>query len=524
MASYLIVTEVIQGRRERYNQTFMFRRVLVANRGEIAVRVIRALREMGISSVAVFSEADRAALHVRMADEAVGIGPAPSAESYLRIDRILDAARARGADAIHPGYGFLSENAEFAASCEQAGIAFIGPSAAAIRAMGLKTEARARASAAGVPVIPGGVSPTDTLDQARLVAAEIGYPVMLKAAAGGGGKGMRRVDSPEELDAAFRDASSEAERAFTSGAVYLEKLIERPRHIEIQVLGDRYGNLIHLGERECSLQRRHQKVLEECPSPLAAAHPEMRTAMGEAAVRAARSAGYFNAGTVEFLVDGDRNFYFLEMNTRIQVEHPVTELVTGLDLVQWQIRIAAGERLTVRQEDIEWRGAAVECRICAEDPERNFFPCPGTIEALHEPSGPGVRLDSGVYAGWTVPIEYDPLLAKLVTWGATREAALERMARALGEYSVHGIRTNVRFFRELVDDDVFRGGQLHTGFLDDFLRRRQDASASQDGREAAARVVAALVAAIEFHKHALAVPASDGLSAWLVEGRRRLLR
>src|SRR5437667_911250 len=391
----------------------MFQKVLIANRGEIAVRIVRALREMGIRSVAVYSDADRASLHVRMADEAAHIGPAPSPDSYLRIDRILDAARRHGAQAIHPGYGFLSENAEFAAACESAGIVFIGPSAESIRRMGSKTAARRLARSAGVPVVPGTERGVSSLDDARSVANACGYPVMLKAAAGGGGKGMRLVDTEAGLESALRDASSEAERAFRNAEVYIEKLIENPRHIETQVLGDRHGNLLSLGERECSIQRRHQKVIEECPSPLVAAHPEMRRRMGEAAIRAARAAGYFNAGTVEFLVDADRNFYFLEMNTRLQVEHPVTELVTGLDLVKLQIRIAAGQPLGFAQEDVVWRGSAIECRIYAEDPDEKFFPSPGKITRLAEPSGPGARLDSGVYEGFTVPIDYDPLLAKL---------------------------------------------------------------------------------------------------------------
>src|SRR6266852_5575123 len=421
----------------------MFKKILIANRGEIAVRIVRALREMGIRSVVVYSDADRTSLHVRMADEAAHVGPAPSSESYLRIDHILDAARRHGAQAIHPGYGFLSENAEFAAACEDVGIVFIGPSAESIRQMGSKTAARRLAQGAGVPVVPGTERGVSSLADARSIANTCGYPVMLKAAAGGGGKGMRRVDSEAGLESALRDASSEAERAFRSAEIYIEKLIENPRHIEIQVLGDRHGNLLSLGERECSIQRRHQKVIEECPSPLVAAHPEMRRRMGEAAVRAAHAAGYFNAGTVEFLVDADRNFYFLEMNTRLQVEHPVTELVTGLDLVKLQIRIAAGEPLELSQEDIGWRGAAIECRVYAEDPDQNFFPSPGKITRMVEPSGPGVRLDSGVYEGFTVPIDYDPLLAKLAVWGGTREDAIERMSRCLGEYHIAGIRTNL---------------------------------------------------------------------------------
>ena len=497
----------------------MFGKVLVANRGEIAVRVIRALRELGVAPVAVYSAADRAAAHVRGAAEAVAIGPAASSESYLNIERILDAARKTGAEAIHPGYGFLSENAEFAAACESAGIAFIGPPSAAIRRMGLKTEARQVAIAAGVPVVPGTESPAGDLDDARRAAASIGYPVMLKAAAGGGGKGMRRVDSETGLEAAFRDASSEAERSFKSGAVYLEKLIDRPRHIEIQVLGDKHGHIIHLGERECSLQRRHQKIVEECPSPLTAVWPELRRRMGEAAVRAASAAGYYNAGTVEFLVDASRNFYFLEMNTRLQVEHPVTELVTGIDLVHWQLRIAAGERLSLRQEDISWRGAAIECRVCAEDAGRNFLPCPGRISAVSEPHGPGVRLDSGIYPGWTVPIEYDPLLAKLAVWAPDRAAAAHRLRRALADYHIEGIQTNIGFALGILDDPEFLDGRLDTGFIERYLARRPAPAELPD-----TRVVAAVAAAIHSARKPSSSPAAAPASRWASNGRSRELR
>jgi acetyl-CoA carboxylase biotin carboxylase subunit len=499
------------------DQAVPFPKVLVANRGEIAVRVIRALRELRIVPVAVYSDVDRTSLAVRLADEVEHIGPSPSAESYLNIGRILDAARRSGAQAIHPGYGFLSENGEFAEACEAAGIVFIGPSAASIRVMGSKTEARKMALAAGVPVVPGTDAPVDTVDAARSASREIGYPVMLKAAAGGGGKGMRRVNTPTEMEGAFRDASSEAERSFGDGAVYLEKFVENPRHIEIQVLGDRHGNLIHLGERECSLQRRHQKVVEECPSPLVAARPELRQAMGEAAIRAARAAGYWNAGTVEFLADQSGRFYFLEMNTRLQVEHPVTEMVTGIDLVHWQIRIAAGERLTIRQQDVNWSGAAMECRICAEDPDRQFFPSPGRIRAMAEPAGPGVRVDSGVYAGWSVPVEYDPLLAKLIVWAPTRELALERARRALEEYSIQGIPSNLPFFRRVLDDPTFRAGSLHTGLVEEVLRR----SGPQHADEARAQV-AAVVAALQNRRDAGRVEKVE--SGWRVEGRDRLLR
>jgi acetyl-CoA carboxylase biotin carboxylase subunit len=498
----------------------MFRKVLIANRGEIAVRVIRTLREMGIGTVAVYSDPDRTALHVRMAGEAERIGPGPSAESYLRIDRILDAARRHGADAIHPGYGFLSENAEFAAACEDAGVVFIGPSAASIHAMGSKTAARRTAIAAGAPVVPGTDHPV-TLDELHAFAATYGYPVLLKAVAGGGGKGMRRVDAAGELESAFRDAASEAARAFGSAEIYVEKLIERPRHIEIQLLGDRYGNMVHLGERECSIQRRHQKVIEECPSPLIALHPGMREEMGQAAVRAAQAAGYYNAGTVEFLVDQERRFYFLEMNTRLQVEHPVTELVTGLDLVRHQVEIAAGARLPFTQDQIAWRGSAIECRIYAEDPYNDFLPYPGLITRLHRPLGPGVRIDGAIYEGWVVPMEYDPLLAKLTVWAETREHAVERLIRALGEYDVGGIRTNIGFFRQILEDPEFRAAHLHTGFIDEFFRRTP-------AREAPAGLagVAALVAALHTarRKPAANAAASQPPSRWLETGRSDLLR
>ena len=462
-----------------------FRKVLVANRGEIAVRIIRALREMRIASVAVYSDADRNSLAVRMANEAVHLGASASSESYLNIEKILDAARRTGAEAIHPGYGFLSENDEFAAACEHAGIVFIGPPADAIRKVGSKTAARQLAIAAGTPVVPGMDRPVTDLAEAHRVADEIQYPVILKAAAGGGGKGMRRVNSALELEAGLRDASSEAERSFKSSEVYIEKLVTKPRHIEIQVLGDRDGHIIHLGERECSLQRRHQKVVEECPSPVMLEHPELREKMGEAALRVARAAGYYNAGTCEFLVDEDRNFYFLEMNTRLQVEHPVTELVTGLDLVHWQLRIAAGEPLTLQQRDISWRGSAMECRIYAEEPEQNYMPSPGKIVDLREPSGPGIRLDSGVYPGWTVPMEYDPLLAKLAVWSEDRPTTIQRMARAIREYSVVGIQSNLRLFQEILDDPQFIAGDLHTGFLDEMMKRRTKAEPDEALRDIA---------------------------------------
>ena len=499
-----------------YNRLLMFRKILIANRGEIAVRVIRACREMGIASVAVFSDVDRASLHVSLADEAYPIGPAAAAESYLNIPKILDVAGRSGAQAIHPGYGFLSENPRFARACTQAGIKFIGPPASAMELMGSKTRARQAMQAAAVPMVPGSARGL-SLAEAQELAPRIGFPVMIKAAAGGGGKGMRLVGSASELKSAFETAQSEARRAFNDDEVYLEKFIENPRHIEIQVLGDEHGNLVYLGERECSIQRRHQKVVEEAPS--AVVDEDLRKRMGSVAVQAARSAGYCNAGTVEFLVDRKHNFYFLEMNTRLQVEHPVTEWVTGIDLVRWQIRIAAGERLTLRQEDICWTGSAMECRVYAEDPENGFFPCPGTIAQYVEPAGPGVRVDGGVYAGWTVPIEYDPLLAKLAVWAESRSAAVERMRRAISEYRILGITSNLRLFEEILADPEFRSGELHTAFLELFMKRRW---ASMPDRES---VIAAVLAASFAGSQRQLPPQADGLStSWRVLGRRGLQR
>jgi acetyl-CoA carboxylase biotin carboxylase subunit len=498
----------------------MFSKVLVANRGEIALRVIRTLREMGIRSVAVYSDADRAALHVRKADEAAHIGGSPSSESYLNISRILDAARKHGADAIHPGYGFLSENARFAQACQDAGFTFIGPSAESIALMGSKTEARRVAKEGGAPIVPGTESGLTSATEAANFAESAGFPVMLKAVAGGGGKGMRRVDREEDLLSAFESASSEADRAFGDGRIYVEKLVENARHIEIQVLGDRHGNLIHLGERECSVQRRHQKVIEESPSALVARTPGMRERMGEAAIKAARAAGYYNAGTVEFLADNSGNFYFLEMNTRLQVEHPVTELVTGLDLVRLQLEIAAGARLPLQQDDIALRGAAIECRIYAEDPANNFFPSPGRIGQLAEPSGPGVRLDSGIYPGWTVPLDYDPMLSKLIVWADTREHAIERMLRALGEYRVGAIKTNIALFRSILNDPAFRNADLDTGYLDRLLQKGLDLN------PAAPAELAAIAAAVGLRNQRVveAAPARQIRSNWLAAGREDLLQ
>jgi acetyl-CoA carboxylase biotin carboxylase subunit len=505
----------------------MFRKLLIANRGEIAVRIIRACREMDIQTVAVYSDADRAALHVLKADEAYPIGPAAAAESYLRIEKIIGVAQKVKADAIHPGYGFLSENPDLARACADAGIVFIGPSAAAMEQMGSKTRARQTAQAAGVPVVPGTSEASRTPELAHAVASSIGYPVMVKAAAGGGGKGMRLVRSADEMPAAFRDARSEAQNAFGDSDVYIEKLIETPRHIEIQILGDHRGNMVHLGERECSIQRRHQKVIEESPSPIVDA--AMRERMGEAAVRTARAAEYTNAGTIEFLVDAQRNFYFLEMNTRLQVEHPVTEAVTGLDLVKLQIQIAAGEPLPFGQQDIAMRGAAVECRIYAEDPDNNFFPCPGRITSLEAPAGPGVRDDSGVYAGWTVPVEYDPLLSKLVTWGATREEAVARMRRALDEYYVGGIKANLAMLRAVLRHPEFLAGRLNTAFLDHLLAsERTDAMNVGDDHLKAAALAAVLFESSSARHGAQDAETQDATSLshnrWRMEGRKRLQR
>ncbi len=470
----------------------MLKKILIANRGEIAVRVIRACREMGIASVAVYSDVDRAALHVRKADEAYAIGPAAARESYLSIEKILDVAHRSGADAIHPGYGFLSENASFAQACADDNIKFIGPTATAMNIMGSKTSARRAMEAAGVPFVPGS-SRGLTLPEAQQVAKEVGYPVMLKAAAGGGGKGMRLVPTAKELPGAYEAASSEAARAFDNGEVYIEKFIAQPRHIEVQVLGDEHGNVVYLGERECSVQRRHQKVIEEAPSPFV--DDAMRRRMGETAVRVAQAASYTNAGTVEFLVDAEKNFYFLEMNTRLQVEHPVTEQVTGLDLVQLQIRVAAGEKLPFTQADIQLRGHAIECRVYAEDPDNNFFPSPGKITRLATPSGPGIREDSGVYEGWNVPLDYDPMLSKLIAYAPTRAQAIARMLRALNEYHVGGIRTNLALFPRILQDPDFAAGRMDTGLLERILAENVPAAAADADSVRLAAVAAAIFVA-----------------------------
>jgi acetyl-CoA carboxylase biotin carboxylase subunit len=441
----------------------MFRKVLVANRGEIAVRVIRACREMGIHTVAVYSEADRGALHVKMADEAFCIGPAASAGSYLNIPNIMSTAELLGVDAIHPGYGFLAENPRFAEIVADSNIAFIGPPARAIEAMGDKAAARAQMQKAGVPVIPGSDGTIAGEREAREVARATGYPLVIKAAAGGGGRGMRVVHTPDELAGALEAAQREAAAAFGDGRAYIEKYLEEPRHVEVQVLADRHGTALHLGERDCSIQRRHQKLIEEAPPPRL--RERTLAALGRAAVRAAQAIGYQNAGTVEFLVDAHENFYFMEMNTRIQVEHPVTEMITGIDIVKAQIRIAAGERLPFGQRDVEFRGHALECRINAEDPRGNFRPSPGVITTFLPPGGPGVRVDTHCFPGCEIPPHYDSLVAKVVTWGRDRDEAIARMRRALLEFEITGIATTIPFHLKVLDNAFFRRGEVYTNFI-----------------------------------------------------------
>ena len=507
----------------------MFKKILIANRGEIAVRVIRACRELGIATVAVYSEVDRASLHVRKADEAYPIGPTSASESYLRADKILDVALRCGAQAIHPGYGFLSENAKFAQACADAGIKFIGPTPKSMEMMGSKTRARQHMEKAGIPFVPGTARGLTSVEEAEEVAERVGYPVMLKAAAGGGGKGMRLVHARNELRSALESAQSEAQRSFGDSEVYIEKAIVNPRHIEMQILADEHGNTVWLGERECSIQRRHQKVLEEAPSPIV--DPEMRRRMGDVAVKVAQTANYTNAGTIEFLVDQQKNFYFLEMNTRLQVEHPVTELTTGLDLVHLQIRIASGEKLPFAQSDISIRGHAIECRIYAEDPDNNYFPSPGKIEVLLQPSGPGIRRDSGMYEGWTVPIDYDPLLAKLIGYGTDREQAIMRLQRALDEYFVAGIKTNISLFRRILRDRDFRAAKLDTGFLDRMLAKSDADPTTSAPEPRIAAIAAAMFAVLDpsnsVMKNGNAPPrlaSQPAASNWKQKGRAEALR
>jgi acetyl-CoA carboxylase biotin carboxylase subunit len=495
-------------------------KVLVANRGEIAVRVMRACREMGYPTVAVYSEPDRSALHVVYADEAMPIGPAPSRESYLRIDRILDAAKKTGADAIHPGYGFLAENAGFARACRDAGIIFIGPSPESIEAMGSKTESRQRMKAAGVPVVPGLTEAVKSVDEIEAFAREAGFPIMIKASAGGGGKGLRLVEREEDLRPAFERVTSEAQSFFGDGAVYAEKFIAKPRHIEVQVLGDQHGNIVHVGERECTLQRRHQKVVEESPSPVV--DPELRERLGAMAVKAAAAVDYYSAGTIECLMGPDKQFYFLEMNTRLQVEHPVTEMVWGIDLVKAQLRIAQGERLDVTQKDLAPSGHAVECRIYAEDPAHNFSPSPGLIRNLTLPQGPGVRNDNGVYAGYTVPVYYDPMLSKLICHAGTREEAIDRMLRALQEYRVDGIRTTIPFFTFLMKHHDFRSANFDTGFIDRILPEIDLEHRPDEDGESELALIAAAIMAFEDSQD-LRLP-EEKASQWKQQGRVDALR
>jgi acetyl-CoA carboxylase biotin carboxylase subunit len=509
----------------------MFKKILIANRGEIAVRISRACRELGIRAVAVFSDVDRKSLHVRLCDEAYPIGPAPSRESYLRVDKLMDVARRSGCDAVHPGYGFLAENAALPRACTEAGLTFIGPPAEAMESLGSKTAGRQLARRNDVPTVPGTHEPIERISEARALAQRMAYPVLLKAVAGGGGKGMRVVSSDAEFESAFRDASSEALNAFGDDRLYLEKYLERPRHIEVQIFADAHGRVVSLGERECSIQRRHQKVVEEAPSPIVT--PDLRKKMGDAAVRLARAGGYVNAGTVEFLMDQNLNFYFLEVNTRLQVEHPVTEQVTSLDLVKLQIAIAAGHRLPFAWESITPRGHAMEVRLYAEDPDNNFYPSPGKILARRAPSGPGIRLDEGVYEGWTVPNDYDPLLSKLIAWGNSREETIARLRRALDEYTISGIKTNAGLFRRILTEPDFLRGEIHTKWLDELLRRPHSVASAPSGSNDDARsngacdagaIAAAIWQGTQSAAQASAASAANGApSRWKMEGRRDLL-
>ena len=495
-------------------------KVLIANRGEIAVRIIRACREMGHGTVAVYSDADRAALHVVYADQAMPIGPPPSRESYLRIDRIVEAAKKTGAEAVHPGYGFLAENADFARACRDAGLLFVGPSPESIEAMGSKTESRQRMKAAGVPVVPGLVEAVKSVDEIVEFARSAGYPIMIKASAGGGGKGMRFVEREADLRPAFERVTSEAQSFFGDASVYAEKFVTSPRHIEVQILGDQHGNLVHIGERECTLQRRHQKVVEECPSAIV--DGELRERLGAMAVKAARAVNYYSAGTIECLMGADKQFYFLEMNTRLQVEHPVTEMVWGVDIVKEQLRIAAGEKLRFTQADLAPSGHAIECRIYAEDPARKFAPSPGLIRYINLPEGPGVRNENGVYAGYTVPVFYDPMLSKLVCHGATRDEAIARMKRALMEYRVEGIDTTIPFFTFIMNHPDFAAAQFDTSFIDKIVKEVDFGEGAAHEGQVDAAIAAAAIMAFEESQN-VRLP-EDGGSAWKRIGRIEGLR
>ncbi len=496
----------------------MFKKVLVANRGEIAVRILRACRELGIETVAVYSEADRHALHVRYADEAYLLGPAPSRDSYLRTDKILEVVKTSGADAIHPGYGFLAERGDFAQLCEDEGIAFIGPKPSAIAAMGDKGVARATVIKAGVPVVPGTEDVGNMTDEQLLAQAKVvGFPLLIKATAGGGGKGMREVTNIDEMPVLIQSARREAESAFGDGNVYLEKLVEGARHIEIQILADLHGNVIHLGERECSLQRRHQKLLEEAPSSFV--DEDLRRRMGEVAVKAAQAVDYVNAGTIEFLVDKDKNFFFLEMNTRLQVEHPVTEITTGVDIVTEQIRIARGRPLNYKQEDIKFKGHGIECRINAEDPFNGFLPSTGQITHSLLPTGPGIRVDTGVYPGFEITPFYDPMIAKLIVWGETRAQAILRMRRALEEYKIVGVRTNIPFHQTMMDSHRFMGGQYDTRFVEERFSM-MDNDESREANQEVAAILATLVAHQQTQRSAQVVRRAErDTSNWKWVGR-----
>ncbi len=508
-----------------------FQKVLIANRGEIALRIIRACQELGLTSVAVYSEVDRNALHVRMADEAYFIGPSVAAKSYLNIPVLLDVARRSGAQAVHPGYGFLSENANFVKACQEAGLVFVGPSAEAQLAMGEKTAARRTAQAANVPIVPGAMSDVEDDTLAADIAERLGYPILLKAAAGGGGKGIRFVRDPKDLLSSLRTARSEAKSAFGDGRVYLEKAVAPARHIEVQFIADTHGNVVHLGERECSIQRRHQKLIEESPSPVVNA--ELRERMTSATLNLIRTIKYVNAGTAEYLLGPDGNFYFLEVNARIQVEHPVTEWVTGIDLVQEQLRVAAGLPLSFTQEQISLRGAAIECRVSAEDPLNRFLPATGTVQALQEPSGPGVRVDSGLYPGLQVPLFYDPLLSKLIVWGSTRAQAIARLRRALDEYKIVGVRTTIPFARWLTDSPRYIAGDMSTDFIaEEWDTRKKDGIVEETTGEVVPAQVAAIAASLLMQNHIeneqqRRQPVSDGqgdINKWRDTGRREVLR
>jgi len=496
----------------------LFRKILIANRGEIAIRIMRACREMGIKTVSVFSDADRFAPHITFSDEAHPLGGITSAESYLNIEKILNAAKKGGADAIHPGYGFLAENAEFRRACDEAGVVFIGPSAESMEVMGDKVKARELMLKADVPVVPGTSKPVSDEKELLQRAKEIGFPLMLKAVAGGGGKGMRIVKSQDQLIPSFKMARSEAKSAFGDSSIYVEKYLKSPRHIEFQILADTHGNYIHLCERECSIQRRHQKVIEETPSPIIDSN--LREKMGEKAIACARASGYFNAGTIEFLFDYPGNFYFLEMNTRLQVEHPITELVTGIDIVKAQIRIAAGEKLDIPQEEIRHNGAAIECRIYAEDPDNNFLPSPGVITTLIEPAGPGVRNDSGIFEGSEISIHYDPLISKLCTWGKDRAEAIGRMKRALLEFEVTGVKTTIPFHLQVMEDKHFLAGDFDTHFIDEIFQKK---SYVPNPDEEKAAIAAAIIDYIK-RKEKLAPPMRDEakknmIDPWTLSGR-----